>query len=43
MLVTLVLIVTLVREPHSKNAYTPMLVTLLGIVTLVRLPQPKNA
>ena len=43
MLVTLLGIVTLVNESHSKKALEPMLVTLLGIVTLVNDSQPEKA
>ena len=43
MLVTLLGIVTLVRDLQSKNASSPMLVTLSGIVTLVIDEQPQNA
>ena len=43
MLVTLLGIVTLLRDLQSLNAYSPMLVTLLGIVTLVKNEQPENA
>ena len=43
MLVTLLGIITLLRDLQSLNAYSPMLVTLLGIVTLVRDEQPSNA
>ena len=41
-LVTLLGIVTEVREEQSWNAYFPMLVTLLGIVTEVREEQPEK-
>ena len=40
MLVTLLGIVTEVKEEHSLKAIFPMLVTLLGIVTEVNLEQP---
>ena len=35
--------VTVIRERHIKNAYSPMLVTLLGIVIFSRLEQTENA
>jgi hypothetical protein len=43
MLVTLLGIVTLVRDEQRENASHPILVTLSGIVTLVRDEQPENA
>ena len=43
MLVTLLGIVTKVREEQSRKAPSPMLVTLLGIVMEVKEEQPAKA